>query len=315
MAEQVDPKQTFDYQAFVNELATQAQAVVPVDISEDDKKYITRIVYNFCNLACEAILKEPNFSLEEDTLITQFIGEWTFHKAIDLIRAGIAPQLRDQILQNIAFTVFEISKQAVSKKLNQTQVIQIVEHHVKKSYMESLTKLKEQGIISEDDYNRAMGESNIDKMAESQEEELIEENEFSTSKLLKLASLAMVLKKMPQEKAESILSKVPEKERIYIKNYMQDNDLSSNIGGETFMKYFLELKSNVPKALHINESKLQNKFSKIVTKKNEAKINAIILQERDGVKEYVLSSKARENSELSSHVSNVIYNYLAEKIK
>ena len=106
MAKQVNEKQTFDYQSFVRDLAAQAVSVVPIDINQDDKQYITNMVYNFCNLACEAILKEDNFSLEEATLITQIIGEWTFHKSIDLIRAGIAPQFRDSVLQNIAFVVF-----------------------------------------------------------------------------------------------------------------------------------------------------------------------------------------------------------------
>ena len=67
--------------------------------------------------------------------------------------------------------------------------------------------------------------------------------------------------------------------------------------------------------MHINEDKLQNKFSKIVTNKNSEKINAIILSEREKVKEYISSIKERRESQLPPRVSNVIYAYLAEKIK
>ena len=91
MAEQ-DIKQQFDYQGFVRDLAVQAESHVPVDIAPDDKKYVTQMVYNFCSLACEAVVKEENVTHENAMMITQLIGEWTFHKSIDLIRAGIAQQ-------------------------------------------------------------------------------------------------------------------------------------------------------------------------------------------------------------------------------
>ena len=313
MAEQSDEKQQFDYINFVKDLTTQAESLVPVDINPEDKQYVTNIVYNFCNLACEAIIKEDKFSLEDVTLITQFIGEWTFHKSIDLIRAGVAPQFRDVVLQKIAFVVFEIAKQAILNKLAQPQVLQVVEHHVKKAYLESLTELKEKNSISPEDYDKAMGESNIDKMAEEQEEK--NADNIPTNKLLKLATLAMVLKKMPMEKTNIIINKLAEEEARILRDYMTFDDLQEKIDPTTTIQYIKELQSNVPKALHINENKLQNKFSKIVTKKNEAKINAIILQERDGVKEYLTSIREKKESSLPPQISNVIYEYLAEKIK
>ena len=312
--EQADEKQQFDYQGFVKEMAAQAESVVPVDMNPEQKKYITKMVYNFCNIACEAILNEEHFTKDDAALITQFIGEWTFHKSIDLLRAGIAQQPRDNILHNIASTVYEIAKLAVSKKMSQPEIIRIIEHHVKKTYVDGLTKLREQELISPEDYDRAMGESNIDRMAEEQDIQGMD-SEFSTTKILKLASFAMILQKMPHEKVKSILSKIPEREQVHIKNYMENPDLSAGAGDETFKKYLIELKANVPKALQINEDKLQNKFSKIVTNKNAEKINAIMLTEREGVKEYISAIKEKRESNLSPRVSNVIYTYLAEKIK
>ena len=313
MTEQIDEKQQFDYANFVRELATQAESLVPVDIGPEDKQYVTQIVYNFCSLACEAIIKEDKFSLTDVTLITQFIGEWTFHKSIDLIRAGISQQFRDVVLQKIASVVFEIARQAVLNKMPQPQILQGVEHHVKKAYLESLTELKEKGSISPEDYDKAMGESNIDKMADEQEERNAEN--IPTNKLLKLVTLAMVLKKMPAEKTEVIINKFSEEEAHILRDYMKFDDLQDKIDPKTTIQYMEELKSNVPKAIHINENKLQDKFSKIVTKKNEAKINAIILQEREGVKEYLTAIKERRNFSLPPQVSNVIYTYLVEKVK
>ena len=305
--------QQFDYQEFIRQLVSQAESVVPVDISADDKKYVVNMIHNFCMLAYEAIAKEQNYSVEDATIITQLIGEWTFHKSVDLIRAGIISQFRDGILQNIAFVVFEIAKQAISKQLSQPQIIQVVEHHVKQKYIESLTDLKDRNQITQEDFERAMGQSNIDKMAEEQEEEQEIEEEFSTSKILKLASFAMVLQKMPPDKAESIILKMPPREANLIRNYMEDKDLASK-ADDTIFKYVQELKNNVPKPEQIKENKLQGKFAKIVTKKTENEINDIILKERDGIKKYVSAIRDNKETELPSRISNVIYSYLAEKV-
>ena len=311
MAEQ-DIKQQFDYQGFVRDLAMQAEAVVPVDIAPDDKKYITQMVYNFCSLACEAVVKENNITHENALLITQFIGEWTFHKSIDLIRAGIAQQFRDSTLQQIAFVVFEISKQALMKNMPQDQVIQVVEHHVKKKYLEELTNLKDKNLISPQEYDKAMGESNIDKMAE--EKEPVEIEELSESKALKLASFAMILQKMPKEKVNSILSKMPEREAKLVMDYMQMDNLTSN-ADNTILQYLSEIKSKVPISPKRKNEQLQNKIEKIVTNENELKINDIILKERDGIKKYVSDLKKNEEIHLPKHVSKVVNSYLSEKIK
>ena len=307
-----DIKKTFDYQGFVGDLASQAEALVPVDISPDDKKYVTNMIYNFCTLACDAVVKEDNISHDNAILITQFIGEWTFHKSIDLIRAGIAQQFRDAILQQIAFVVFEISKQALLKNMPQDQVVMIIEHHVKKKYLEELTNLKEKNLISQEEFDKAMGESNIDKMAE--EKGPVEIEETSESKALKLASFAMILQKMPKEKVESILSKMPEREATLLRDYIQMDNLSSN-ANDTILQYLSEIKSKIPVSNKRKQEKLQNKIEKIVTKENKTKINDIILNERDEIKKYVSAIKNKERVQLPKHISDVVNLYLSEKIK
>lgn len=305
-------KMQFDYQGFVRDLASQAESLVPVDISQDDKKYVTQMVYNFCSLACDAAMKEENLTHESVLLVTQFIGEWTFHKSIDLIRAGIAQQFRDPTLQQIAFVIFEISKQALSKNMPQEQIIMVIEHHVKKKYLEELTNLKEKNLISPEEYDRAMGESNIDKMAEEREPEEIED--MPTSKALKLASFAMILQKMPKQKVDSILSKMPKREAKMVVDYMNMEDLSSN-ANDVIMQYLGEIKTSVPISKQRKNEKMKKKVEKIVTNKNDSKIDDIISMERDGIKKYVSAIRSNETSILPSQVSKVIDLYLSEKIR
>ena len=155
----------FNYTKFVKELTSQTEQIVPEDISEYNKKYIVNMVHNFCILASEALCKEENFSEEDITFITQIIGECTFHKSIDLLRAGIDKKLTEKILQNIASWIFEVAKAAVFQKISTPETIMIIDNHVKKVYTDNLTKLKENGSISSDEYDKAMKESNIDTMS------------------------------------------------------------------------------------------------------------------------------------------------------
>ena len=113
--------QGFDQKAFAKNLAMEASQVIPGNISEADRKFVVEIIHKFCLLCGDALVKDEKYNLnaQQASMITQFIGEWTFHKSIDLINGGIAPELREGVLQKVAFTFFEIAKQAISKNFPQ----------------------------------------------------------------------------------------------------------------------------------------------------------------------------------------------------
>ena len=94
----------FNCEAFAKDLASQASQVVPNDIPKADKDFIVEIIYRFCKIAGDALVKEENSKLNasQASLITQFIGEWIFHKSVDIIRAKIEPKFREGILQKVA---------------------------------------------------------------------------------------------------------------------------------------------------------------------------------------------------------------------
>ena len=316
-----EQQQGFDYIEDVRDLAMQAEALVPTDIGPADKQYVVQTIYNFCSVACEAIVKEENITPETAKLVTQFIGEWTFHKSLDLIRAGIDQQLRDVVLQKIAFVVFEIAKQAISKNMPQDQLVQVVEHHVKKAYLEALTELKDRGNISPDDFDAAMSQSNIDQMASSDEEQTMEEQdaqleqEYPGAKLPKLATFAMILKKLPPEKADSMINKFPPDEADILRQYLALDNIEQMIDANAVKEFLKELKTSVPNLVPKKEEKPKQKIATIVTKKNERKINAIILKEREYIKEYVKAIREKQEPQLNSRISGIVNSYLAEKIK
>ena len=162
------PIEGFDYKEFARSMSEQAKELVPADLEDREKEYVVKTLGNFTLLAGEALYNDTSLNLtpEQAVFITQIIAEWSFHKSIDLIHSGILPQYWDSIMQKIAFTIFEVAKQAVLRNIPQDQLLQAVEHHVIKVYNQSIEELEQKGIISEEVKNRAESQSNIDAMAQ-----------------------------------------------------------------------------------------------------------------------------------------------------
>ena len=163
----------FDYKSFATSMAEQAKELVPADLKDNEKEYIVKTLGNFTHLAGEALYNDESLNLtaEQAVFITQIIAEWSFHKSIDLIHSGILPEYWDSIMQKIAFTIFEVAKQAVIRKIPQDQLLQAVEHHVIKVYKQSIEELEKKGVIDTETKNRAESQSNIDTMAQQAQAE------------------------------------------------------------------------------------------------------------------------------------------------
>jgi hypothetical protein len=208
----------FDYQNFSAVLASQAGGLLPEYFDEFQKRYVITTITNFSNLAGEALYNDTttSFNADQAMMITQIIAEWSFHKSVDLVKSGVLSDYWDGIMQKIAFTIFEVAKQAMIQGVPTEEILQLVEHHVHKSYEEALTELKNNGIINEALYENAAHQSNIDAMMEQiQEDKNAAENgaasapvQSSDAKLLKLASLALLLKQVSQEKAQNNLKQI-----------------------------------------------------------------------------------------------------------
>jgi len=162
----------FDYKDFAQNLAQQAFELLPPDFTDDQKNYVANTLLNFSAVAGEALYNDTqmNFNLDQAVMITQIIAEWSFHKSVDLVRSGIPRQYWDPIMQKIAFTIFEIAKNAFHQNLPQDQALQVIEHHVKKTWLDCIAELKDKNLIDEALMEQAASQSNIDQMAQQQVE-------------------------------------------------------------------------------------------------------------------------------------------------
>lgn len=307
------PIEGFNYQEFATDLAQQASAVVPTDLSVEDKNYIVNIVNNFCFLAGEALVNDNTitFDANQASIVTQFIGEWTFHKSVDLIRSNIDIQFRDPILQKVAFTVFEIAKQAILKNLPQAQMIGIVEHHVKKVFDEALNDLQKQGALTQDQLEVAVNQSNIDDMAKADNDTIAN---ASDTKILKLAAFAMILRQLPNDKVGTILNRFNPSDAQVLIQYMQMDDLETKIDSGIVMKCLQEIKMSLPEPKKVNINKTLGNFSKILSNADMSVLEDIVKNERHLVKDFILDSEFSERRNLSPWIVQLICRHVEEKI-
>lgn len=344
----------FDYNGFAQNLAGQAKELVPQDFNPDQQAYVANTLLNFATLAGEALYndKDLNFNADQAAMITQIIAEWTFHKSVDLIRSGIPQQFWDPVMQKIAFTIFEIAKQTFKQGLPQDQILQLIEHHVKKTYLDSVAELKEKGFIDEGLMEKASKQSNIDTMMQQMEEEgevaqeqassaqpsqppvqqgnqsvktanvpavnnsgttvAATSGQYEPPKLLKLVTVALLLKKMDdEEQVQSILERFEQEDAGTVIKYMYVDDLQDQVDPTVTMKFLDELAETIPQATEVNKKKVIQRIQAVVKAVGRNRLERKMQLERQKVRQFVFNAVEDEYYKgVSPKIANIIATYL-----
>ncbi len=327
----------FDYEGFAQNLAAQAQDLVPQDFNDVQKQYVINTLGNFSLLSGKALAEDPNLNFNEDQAITitQIIAEWSFHKSVDVIRSGIPQQYWDAVMQKIAYTIFEIAKQTFSQGLPHDKILELIEHHVKKSYLEAITELKNKGVIDEGLMEYAASQSNMDKMAQemqqqqtqaaaqdelTQDYQSTENNQPADfpkvdSKVLKLATVAMLFKKMNQDKVQTILNKFDPDDAQAVIKYMRIPDLQDRIGAHNALRCLQEIKTSLPKPTDLSPNRIVLKLKKFTSKYSSKEIDTILIRERVGVKRLVFNAiEGKYYDKMPPKVASIVASHLQNSV-
>ena len=347
------PIEGFDYKGFAASMSEQAKELVPKELEDREKEYIVKTLGNFTLLAGEALYNDQqlNLNVDQAVFITQIIAEWSFHKSIDLIHSGILPQYWDGIMQKIAFTIFEVAKQAVIRKIPQDQLLQAVEHHVVKVYNQSIEELQQKGVIDEETKNRAENQSNIDAMAQQAQAEQERQKQAQaqeaqqnaqdaeqrrqerqkqreqrrqakqanvsmpqgiTNKQMKLMSLALVLKLMSQDKVMTILNKFDSNDSLAISQYMNMADLESHIDSDLVTDCLKEMKEYLPIKRKLTKENVLGDLLRIYRETPRERIEKVIKNERPLVKRFIAQAYDGEYSDLPLKVAGIVADWKSD---
>ena len=324
------PIEGFDYENFANSLAQEATQVlsqpnnaVPEAITEKDRKNIAITIQNLCKMAGEALNNDPNlkFTAEQATLIVQCVGEWTFHKSIDFINGKIPEQFRVAILNAIVRNMFQSMKLALIKNLPVETFLQVAEQNVKNTYYEELQKLVKKGAISPEHCEEAVKLSNLDNMSQKNEDqqqlEQAQNNDNSSpseQKILKLASLAIILKRLPKDKAEIILKTLNDNDVRHVLNYMEMPGIEDKIDHSIIMRSLDEIKKILPKSENVNTDKILRHYNKKLIQYPADWLEQLAVKERENVKGFILDRRFPAVTTFSPHVIQSLANIIEEKL-
>ena len=303
----------FNFKELAATFAQQAGEIIPADISPQDKKYVLNLITQFCMISGDSLNKDANlgFDATQATIVTQFIGEWTLHKSLDLIRGGVPMQLRNPIMQKLAFAIFEEAKSALIKKLPDEQVINSVEKKVNQIYQAEIALLAQKGAIPQETAQNALSQSNIDEMAKKENEVVAK---FSNKKILKLVSIAMILKKMPQDKVKAILDSLDPHDVKFIIDHMKIENLENKIDKTIVLESLYDMRKELPEPKEINVEKVMRKLNRALSLSKPQVIETIIKQERPNIKNFVYDQKFPTLSVFTPSMLQIISDYLEEKL-
>ena len=336
----------FKYEEFAQNLAGQAQGLVPQDFNDEQKQYVINTLGNFSMMAGKALAEDPNlnFNAEQSSYITQIIAEWSFHKAVDVIRSGIPRQYWDSVMQKIAYTIFEVAKQAFSQNLPNDQILELIEHHVKKTYVDALNELKEKEIIDENLLEFAASQSNMEVMAQQLQQQQAEANQQQVpgqdpalrqvaggggasvpvqsqsfakvdSKTLKLATVAMLFNRMNRDQVQAILNVFDEQEAETVIKFMQMSDLGERVGAHNALRCLQEIKMNLPKNSEMTPVKVVKRLKHFASQYSGKQLDTMLIKERIGVKRLVFSAiEDKFYDKMPPKVASVIATHLLNSV-
>lgn len=313
------PIQELNSQEFAKNLAHQAMQYIPEDIPEEHKKYIAKKVYEFSLITGDHLIKQhnANFTDEEAVVVIQFIGEWTFHKAIDLIRGGIRPEFWDTILQQIAFATLKAALHTHNHRMDQMKSAEYIETQVAQAYKQCIDQLVKTNVISQDKVNEILAQSNVDKMADESAKQNV--SPADDEKMLKFVAIALMLKKMPQDKVNNILKKFKEDEQQKILSCLNIQDLEKKVDAEIMSAYIRDLNKNIAAAAKPSSNEMIASFKTLQANYGEEEIINLTMDERPKIQEFLslcLLDNATKISEiqLSPYIVKILHNYLKIKL-
>ena len=346
----------FDYKDFAQNLAQQAFELLPPDFTDDQKNYVANTLLNFSAVAGEALYNDTqmNFNLDQAVMITQIIAEWSFHKSVDLVRSGIPRQYWDPIMQKIAFTIFEIAKNAFHQNLPQDQSLQVIEHHVKKTWLDCIAELKDKNLIDEALMEQAASQSNIDQMAQQQVEQSSEQieqqaqvqaeqgyteaqplpeqqmpvpqsnqvpvqaNADSGQKVLKLATLAMLFNRMRQEKVQTYLDKFNQSDANAVLKLMGIKNLDEKIDPHATMECIQDILENLPgfgtASPDLTKEAVVERIQNVSQYFDKSQLEQNLRLERNRVRRFVFTAMEGEYLEIPPRVANIIATHLEDSV-
>ncbi len=307
----------FNLDSFAQELATQAAEAFPPELPDHVKNAIAQVVYEFIRISGNALNQEEHqYNLNETVLICQLVGEWMFHKGIDIFKNQIPEDRWRDILQQLAFVIFEHAKNGVLQATPQDVIINDVENAVQGAYRTIIEQLSNEGLLGDKSIDEVMQQSNLKDYVEQSYEEGISES--TEEKDLKLMTMALFLKNFPPAEVGNIIKFLGDAERRQLATYIQMPELERLVDPVLYNQYLEKFHNFMPKVkLKKRKESMYSGVTEAITRLERSSFARIINNERRNVKNFLLKvydGKMYEEELFSLELTNTIINHTEQKV-
>ena len=139
--------------------------------------------------------------------------------------------------------------------------------------------------------------------------------QVNASKALKLATVAMLLNRMNQDRVQTILDKFSENDAQDVIKYMKLPDLTQRVGVENAMRCLQEIKMNLPKASDLAPVKVVKKIKNFASKYSEKELEMMLIKERIGVKRLVFTAlEDKYYEKIPPKVASIVATHLINSV-
>ena len=129
-------------------------------------------------------------------------------------------------------------------------------------------------------------------------------------KAFKLASLALLLRTLSQDKVASILNKFNPQDAQLVIQYMQMPDLNQRVDANTAIQCLKEIKTSLPSKNSTSPNQLIFRIKKALSNSTRERVEVMLKNERLNVKRFVSSALQDELYELPPKISNIIAQHI-----
>ena len=169
------------YLIFIEDLILKLEPLMPEDINKLQQDYLMSNIRKSAMILAHSMEVEDIFSrLDYETQCTyiQIMGEWSFHKEIDLFRSGIPAKYWKDVMQRIWAVMWDVMVACIENEASEDILLNVIEKYVGKTYITAIEDLRSSDFIDEKIEQNAKNQSNIRVMAL----EYVELREFKKKK-------------------------------------------------------------------------------------------------------------------------------------
>ena len=135
-----------------------------------------------------------------------------------------------------------------------------------------------------------------------------------TIRQMRLMSLALVLRVLPQDRARAIMTNFDEGDNQLITNYMSMANLESMIDGDILLSCLKEMKDYMPVSRKLSQENVMSSLLRLYKANARERIEKVIKNERPLVKRFISQAYEGEYSGLPLKVADIVAHYVEDSI-